>query len=177
MRPLRHSLLRRAQVWWVGSAFAMFCGLFAPAAHATPICRWVNEAGGTEFASVVPERYKGVATCVESQAFELSGEQRRAADQAVAEEKGRLSRAASKPPTPEASSLARKPKPAPSPATKRPTEAVSEATDCPTWWRIYDESVACFGPYRTARGATKKEGFDRCNVILSPEARCGARSQ
>jgi hypothetical protein len=44
------------------------------------------------------------------------------------------------------------------------------------WWRIYDESVECFGPYRTTRGATKPEGFDRCNVVSSPEAKCGPRS-
>jgi hypothetical protein len=59
---------------------------------------------------------------------------------------------------------------------KRPTEVVTDATDCATWWRIYDASVECFGPYRTTRGATKVEAFDKCNVIASPEPKCGPRS-
>lgn len=46
-------------------------------------------------------------------------------------------------------------------------------TDCATWWRIYDESVECFGLCRTTRGATKVEAFDQCNVISSPEPKCG----
>lgn len=60
--------------------------------------------------------------------------------------------------------------------TKRPAELVTETTSCPTWWRLYDESGECFGPYRTARGATKAEAFDVCNVVLSPEPKCGPRS-
>jgi hypothetical protein len=58
---------------------------------------------------------------------------------------------------------------------KRPAERIAEATDCPTRWRLYDESADCFGPYRTTRGATRVEGFDACNVIDSPEPVCGLR--
>ena len=56
---------------------------------------------------------------------------------------------------------------------KRPAEIVTGATDCPTWWRLYDESAECFGPYRTTRGATKAEAFDKCTPIPSPELKCG----
>ena len=59
---------------------------------------------------------------------------------------------------------------------KRPAEVVTEATACSTWWRIHDESVECFGPYRTTRGAIKAEAFDTCNVVASPEPECGLRS-
>ena len=59
---------------------------------------------------------------------------------------------------------------------KRPAEVVTEATACSTWWRICDESVECFGPYRTTRGALKAEAFDTCNVVASPEPECGLRS-
>jgi hypothetical protein len=61
------------------------------------------------------------------------------------------------------------------PSVKRPAEVITDNTDCQTRWRIYDESVACFGPYRTTQGATKPEGFDKCNDIPSPEIKCGPR--
>ncbi len=60
---------------------------------------------------------------------------------------------------------------------KRPAEVVTDATDCGAWWRLYDESIACFGPFRTTRGATKVEAFEVCNVIASPVPKCGPRSQ
>jgi hypothetical protein len=59
---------------------------------------------------------------------------------------------------------------------KRPLERITEATDCPTRWRLYDESTDCFGPYQTTHGATRVEAFDACNVIESPEPLCGLRS-
>ena len=58
---------------------------------------------------------------------------------------------------------------------KRPTETVNDSTDCTTWWRLYDESAECFGPFRTTRGAIKPEAFDSCNVIPSPDLKCGPR--
>jgi hypothetical protein len=54
---------------------------------------------------------------------------------------------------------------------------VTDSTDCATWWRLYDESVQCFEPYRMVNGALKSEAFERCNVIAGPEARCGLRSR
>jgi hypothetical protein len=133
-------------------AFAMALAL--PMANATPICRWVDKAGRTQVASVVPEPYKAAATCTDSQKYELSAAQRRAAEQSVEQDKA----------------MAR------IEAAKRPVEVVTGATDCPTWWRLFDENAECFGPYRTTRGATKQEAFDVCNVVPSPAPKCGPRS-
>jgi hypothetical protein len=94
----------------------------------------------------------------------------------VADERAQARRVAAKPPADGASGARRPAKAASQSIEKRPSESVTEATDCPTWWRIYDESVECFGPYRTTRGATKVEAFDKCNVIASPEPKCGPRS-
>jgi hypothetical protein len=63
------------------------------------------------------------------------------------------------------------------PEVKRPIEAVSAATDCVTWWRVDDDSVECFGPYRTTRGAIKPETYGKCKVVPSPEPKCGPRSR
>ena len=144
-------------------------------AGATSICRWVDERGRTQIAEVVPEKYKKAAICTDSRRYELSAEQRQAAERRAAEDKARARQAAAKPPGNDVSSASRPARAASYPGVKRPTQVVTDATDCPTWWRIYDESVECFGPYRTTRGATKPEGFEKCNVVASPEPNCGPR--
>lgn len=150
--------------------------LLATCAGATSICRWVDERGRTQIAEVVPEKYKKVATCTDSSRYELSAEQRQAAERRVAEDKARARQAVAKTPANGASSAPPPARATSQPGAKRPAEVVTDAIDCPTWWRIYEESVECFGPYRTTRGATKPEGFDRCNVVASPEPKCGPRS-
>ena len=145
-------------------------------AGATSICRWVNESGRTQIAEVVPEKYRKVAICTDSRRYELSAEQRQAAERRVAEDNARARQAAARSPGNSASSASRPAGAASQPGAKRPAEVVTDATDCPTSWRIYDESVECFGPYRTTRGATKPEGFVKCNVVASPEPKCGPRS-
>lgn len=150
--------------------------LLATYAGATSICRWVDESGRTQIAEVVPEKHRKVAVCTDSQKYELSPEQRRAAEQRVADDKERARKAAAKAPSDRASNAPRPARAASESGAKRPAEVVTADTDCRTWWRIYDESVECFGPYRTTRGATKPEGFDRCNVVASPEPKCGPRS-
>lgn len=149
---------------------------FSNGAGATSICRWVNQSGRIQIAEVVPERYRKVAVCTDSQKYELSAEQRRASEQRVADDRARAPEAAAKPLSDRASSAPRPARAASQSGAKRPTEVVTADTDCTTWWRIYDESVECFGPFRTTRGATKPEGFDRCNVVASPEPKCGPRS-
>jgi hypothetical protein len=156
-------------------AAAALLGVFT-GAEARSICRWLDETGRTQIAEVVPQKYRKAAVCTESQHYELSPGQRQAAEQRLAEDEAKARRAATRPPADAASSARRSAGAASKPGAKRPTEVVTAATDCPTWWRLYDESVECFGPYRTTRGATKVEAFDKCNVIASPEPRCGPRS-
>ena len=156
---------------------ALALALASPTLGATPICRWVDESGRTQLAQVVPEKYRKIAICTESQRFELSRQQRQAAERRAVEDRNRAKKTADEPPVEQASGSLRRPGALSQPGAKRPTEVVTEATDCPTWWRIYDESVECFGPYRTTRGATKREAFDNCNVIASPEPKCGPRSR
>ena len=144
-------------------------------AGATSICRWVNERGQTQIADVVPEKYKKVAICTDSQKYELSPEQRQAAERRLAEDQARARTAAAKLLADRASSAPGPARAASRSGPKRPTEVVTDTTDCTTWWRIYDESAACFGPYRTTRGAIKVEGFEICNVVESPVPKCGPR--
>lgn len=146
----------------------------APSA-ATPLCRWVDETGRTQISDVVPEKYRRTASCPDSQAYQLTPEQRQEAERRAADETARAGRQATATPTAQESSASAAAAAASRPAAKRPTEAVDDSTDCATWWRIYDESAECFGPFRTTRGGIKPEAFDRCNVVPSPEVKCGPR--
>lgn len=56
---------------------------------------------------------------------------------------------------------------------KRPAQGVTATTDCDTWQRLYRESDACFGPFRTVGGGIKPEAFEACTTIPSPEPKCG----
>jgi hypothetical protein len=152
--------------------------LASPLVHATPICVWLDDLGRTQYASVVPEQYKAVATCTDSQQYELSPDKQKAAEQAKAarEDVVRARLQAAKLAATSASSPPHVAGTAPRAVTKRPAEVVTEATDCTTWWRLYDESAECFGPFRTTGGAIKVEAFGVCNAVPSPEPKCGLRS-
>ena len=140
----------------------------AGAAHAASICRWVDENGRTQISDAVPEKYRPSAKCTDSGAYELSPAETKRAQERAAQEKAQSDRNA------RPGAVASGPVAASSaPPAKRPVQGVSDATDCETWRRLYEESQECFGPYRTTRGTTKAEAFDKCNVIPSPELKCG----
>jgi hypothetical protein len=149
--------------------------LASPTAHAATICRWVDEHGRTHLSDVVPAAFKKSAICTDSTQYEPTPEQRREAEQRAASERARSRAEASPPAEGPASSPPPAERAASRPAAKRPAESVTDATDCATWWRLYDESAECFGPYRNVRGGIKPEAFEQCNVIPSPEAKCGPR--
>jgi hypothetical protein len=149
--------------------------LLSPAMGASLICRWVDEKGHTQVADVVPQKYASVATCTDSEQYELTAQQRREAEQRRAAERSKARVDKAKPPKKTASSATRAMNAASQPSAKRPSEVVTDATDCPTWWRIFDESSECFGPFKMLHGI-KPEAFDKCNEVPSPEPKCGLRS-
>ena len=141
--------------------------LAAVAAPAAVIYRWVDENGRTHLSDTVPEKYRKSATRVDSSQYEVSPERRREAEQAAAKDKAAAGKAGTRgvemPATP-----ASVPRPA-----KRPAQGVTPDTDCDTWQRLYRESEACFGPFRTVGGGIKPEAFEACTTIPSPEPKCG----
>lgn len=164
-------LLARIPVALIAVALA----LLSPVARSTSICRWVDENGRTQISDVVPDKYKKSSTCSDSPKYELTPEQEREVERRAAEEQIRKRHEMADPPTKAASGPPARTGAVYLPSAKRPTEVITDDTDCQTRWRLYDESVECFGPYRTTRGATKPEGFDKCNDIPSPEIMCGPR--
>ncbi len=140
--------------------------------QAGDIYRWVDEQGRTHVSDVVPERYQSRATRIDASQYELTPDQRRESAERAARERAR----AAEQPEPASADTQQSVAPA-APAAprvvKRPVERVTESTDCATWWRLFHESEACFGPFRTVGGGIKPEAFDHCNEIPSPEPHCG----
>lgn len=141
------------------------------------VYRWVDDQGKVHYAEVVPQQYLGAARRVDAAANEPSAEQRRDAlararqqkSQAAAMAAERHGSPASAANAPSAASAAA----ASQAAGKRPAQTPDDQTDCKTWQRLYKESIECFGPFRTVRGATKPEAFEVCNVVAEPPAsRC-----
>jgi hypothetical protein len=167
MRPRLHSLTRL-----LGGA-ALLCALLcALSAQAAVIYRWVDENGRTHVSDVVPPKYMKSATRIDSGESAVSPERKQQAEEAAARAKAFADEAARRRQSAQASAPATATASAPSTA-KRPAQSVTDDTDCETWRRLYRESQDCFGPYRTTRGGTKAEAFEKCNPVASPELKCG----
>jgi hypothetical protein len=150
--------------------------LHAPIAQPAVIYRWVDDQGRTHFSDVVPERYKAVAKPVTIRAEPAPASAASAGAPSRVAPVPRASSAPASAPGSAASAPARATA-APSGPVKRPATVPGPDTDCETWARLYRESVECFAPFRTVRGATKAEAFDVCNEVPEPPARCGRMAQ
>jgi hypothetical protein len=139
--------------------------------EAATIYRWTDDQGKTHYSEIVPEKYQKTAKALSPDTSSPTAEQQREAQERLAREKIRAAeteRTSSKPgsqPVPASST----------PITRRPTQVPDERTDCETWARLYKESLDCFGPYRTARGATREEAFTHCTPVDEPPTRCRQR--
>ncbi len=150
---------------------ALYVLLLALPAHATMICRWVDDSGRTQLAEIVPDKYAQSARCTDSKQYDIAPERTQQAQERarkLREQAGLSSQSTGDTPPPASSAP---PASAP-PAGKRPARVVDQSTDCATWRRLYQESASCFAPYRTV-GGTKAEAFEKCNVVPSPEPKCG----
>ena len=163
---------------FAGMLMTLAAMAIAWSAHAAEIYRWVDKQGKTHFGDAVPSEYKDVAKPVANKATAPSAQEQGRALERAAQEKEQA-RADSVPkPAPTAAASAPSTTAAPVPAAqKRPPSAPDAGTDCESWRRLYRESLDCFGPYRTARGATKAEAFDRCTAVAEQPARCGRDAQ
>lgn len=149
--------------------FATLLAFPAGVATAATIYRWTDDDGRTHYGDVVPERYQHHAKPISPPATDPTSEQKRESLERAKKERNQAesiqkSREAVSPPV------------SPDQATtksKRPPQAPTPDTDCETWQRLYRESVDCFGPYRTVRGATRPEAFDVCTPVDEPPpSRC-----
>jgi len=163
--PAMTMLAKPLRLTCCGGAMAVLC-LSAPVmSQPQGIWKWTDERGRIHYADVVPEKYRSVAKPVAPDTARPSAQERQAALARAAADKSRASSAVAPSPIPAA---------APStPATqRRPARGPDPDADCETWTRLYEESLECFGPFRTAHGATRPEAFEHCTPVDAPPSRC-----
>jgi len=146
-------------VFWLSAAG--LCG-------ATDIYKWKDEAGHTHVADSVPERYRKVATKIDSRQFEVRADDRAAALARSAKELERAAAMAADRARTEsdASGLA----PSGSGPRAQPKQGESE---CDRLWRTYLDSQRCFAPYQRRQGGTRVEAYSHCEPVQAPPAECG----
>ena len=143
--------------------------LFTPLfGHGADIYRWVDDQGRTHMADTVPERYKGVATKLDSTAPQPSAQQRSEAIERAAKDRARLAEL-------DAARQAQAPGSGASAATSRPvTQRTSTGgSECDRMWQEYFDSQVCFGPYHLGQGGIRAEAHSKCKEVLNPSQKCG----
>ena len=148
---------------------------FAGSADAAVIYRWVDKHGTTHYEDVVPDEYKNVARPINATVPSPSREEQDRAIDRAARDKAHAAEV--KPSQSPASASSPADAPSAPVTVKRPAFAPTEDTDCETWRHLYRESLECFGPFRTALGATKAEAFEHCTPVSAPPIRCGRNAQ
>ena len=150
---------------------AMFA--FAAVAEAAIIYEWVDDAGRVHISDVVPKKYEGSAKRFDSSQFNLSPEERKAAQARAAALKAQAGQSA--PGTTPAAPRPAVPGSAASSPARRP---VADFSDCSAWRRAFNESQDCFAGYQTQRGALRPGAYEACGPeIPNPEPKCGPERQ
>jgi len=146
-------------------AIAVVCLTASEMAPAQGIWTWTDDQGKVHYADVVPEKYRSRAKPVSPDTTAPSAEEQRAALTRAASDKSKASSTTASSPAPAAA-------PSAPGSRRRPARVPNPDTDCETWARLYRESLECFGPFRTARGATRPEAFEHCTAVDAPPSRC-----
>jgi hypothetical protein len=131
--------------------------------HAMDIYRWVDDVGETHMSDRVPEKYKAVATRIDSKKFDITDADRMQANESATRNK---LLAESKP----ADAVA---EPAVLNAPK-PVDPTPQST-CSQKWDAYYSSQECFAPFRVLTPSGSKirpEGFHQCQIVESPVKTC-----
>lgn len=159
---------KRIRLILAGIAFAL-----AGPAGAGDIYQWTDETGRTHFSDTVPKQYRESATRLDSRQYELTQEQRRAADARAAGDPARP-RATVQEAERGAGERAAAPAPQPAASAAPVTKQTAQEDACAKAWHEYREKESCFAPFRTATHGIKAEAFAICGPdMVSPAARCG----
>lgn len=129
-------------------------------AFATEVYKWVDENGRVHYGNSVPDAQKNKAKAVDLKGAQLTAEERAAAEARLAREKSALEQMSRKrePTQPPVASL---------PAQK-PAVGAARKSSCEQEWTRFQQSEACFAPYRLANGGIKAEAFKVCKEVPTP---------
>ena len=127
------------------------------------VVRWVEDDGTVHYGSKAPPRHEKSAKQIATIDTRLTEAQQRESRARMRAYREYLQKRQADPQEPAPQSVV------PSKAT---ASTRHEDLSCQERWKLYDEAYGCLNAYRTANGAVKAEGFERCPVIVQPEP-CG----
>ena len=139
-------------------------------AYAAVIYQWVDESGRAQMSDVVPEKYKKTAKRIDSRQFNLSPEERGAAEANAAQLKAKADEAEARH---KRAQQATPPIPA-SAASARQSALAPNLSDCASWRKAFLESKDCFARHQTNHGPLRQGAYETCGAeIPNPEPKCG----
>lgn len=145
--------------------FLLFAALaICASAQSGDVYKWTDEHGKTQYGDKVPEDRKATAKPVNvTQGTPQTEAQRAEAQARLDQHRAKLketltknSNAQGQPATALATSAANGAKP-------------DEKLTCQEAWKRYDESYACFNPYRGYKGYVRPEAYEHCAPMLQPD--------
>jgi len=134
----------------------------APAAGAE-VWKWVDAQGVTHYGAVPPDDAHTKAERIDLPDSGVTEADRRAAERRLADDKAEIRRATAGASAPRADVEGAVAPRAPAPAA---------VPSCEEAWRRYNESYACFDPYRYGAGKIRPEAYQHCREMPQPPALC-----
>jgi hypothetical protein len=123
--------------------------------HAMDVYKWTDAKGQVHYGDAVPEGKASSAKGISVKGGPVSEADRKAATERLAKYREDLVRA-----SPETAA-------APAATTPKPRK-----TPCEEAWDAYNESYACFDPYRMGKGTIRLEAFQGCKEVNRPPEAC-----
>jgi hypothetical protein len=124
--------------------------------QAGEVYKWTDEGGRVHYSDTVPPARKATAQPVDtSSAVVADTPPRRPATRAAPKKEPIFSERPAPPPPPTAASAPQTP---------------AAASSCEEAWRRFNESYACFDPYRMAGGRVRPEAYQHCVEVPRPDA-------
>jgi hypothetical protein len=126
------------------------------------IYKWTDKEGKVHFSDSVPDPYKHKAIAVDLRQATVTTADSEAAKDRLEREKAKAA---------EYQSARDQNNKTANVSTSMPNKNLtSDKKDtCEEQWKKYDESYACFNPYRIRQGIVKPEAFQHCTVMEQPK--------
>jgi hypothetical protein len=129
--------------------------------HASDVYKWTDERGQVHYSDSIPEGRRNSVKGIPVNAGVVSDADRSAAATRLAKYREDLAR------------ISPSSAPVPTSATaSSSTRLKPKKTPCEEAWDAYNESYACFDPYRMGNGTIRLEAFQRCKEVNRPPEAC-----
>jgi hypothetical protein len=141
---------------------ALLAALLVPAV-AEEVWKWTDAQGVTHYGPAPPDDARVRATRVDLGDTGVTDGDRRAAEWRLAKDKAAVDRA-----TAEGAAS----RPARASRARQASAPASMSSSCEEAWKRFNDSYACFDPYRYGRGKIQPQAYQHCTEVQEPDASC-----